>query len=343
MSAKRKNKIKLVVPDTTDANLTLPVDETLTIDDHVYSGIISDFTILSSLGEGAHGVVHKCRHKPSDTLLAIKRISCPTDEEGRKPVMRELGVCRRIANCPYAVTVYGTFFGEGDVWLCMELMDTSLDKFYRVLDSHGRRILEGVLRKITIAVVNALEYLHRDLSVIHRDVKPSNVLMDRAGHVKLCDYSISGCLVNSLAQTLGVGFYPYMAPERIKPDPRMSGYDVRSDVWSLGITMIEIATGKHPYSKWKTVFDQMKEVVDGESPTLPEGQFSSDFENFINSCLQKDVTKRPNYAKLLVHPFLTDAAADDDVNMSEYVQNNFTEFAEDFGFIRDDPNAIEVA
>lgn len=108
--------------------------------------------------------------------------------------------------------------------------------------------------------MNALHYLHANLKVIHRDVKPSNTLINRKGEVKICDFGISGYLVDSVAKTIDAGCKPYMAPERIDPTGNTGQYDIRSDVWSFGISMIEIATGKFPYNTWVTPFEQLKQV-----------------------------------------------------------------------------------
>ncbi|KAK3749971.1 hypothetical protein QZH41_008460, partial [Actinostola sp. cb2023] len=197
---------------------------------------------LGELGHGAYGYVYKMVHVPTETVMAVK----------------------------------------GDVWICMELMKTSLYDLYKlVYTKPGDRIPEEVLGKIAVSVVHALDYLHSQLKVIHRDVKPSNILADEKGNFKLCDFGISGQLVDSLAKTMDAGCKPYMAPERINPARNMQGYDIRSDIWSLGITMIELGTGKFPYPQWKTPFEQLKQVVHEPSPFLPDGPFSESFRDFI--------------------------------------------------------------
>lgn len=90
-------------------------------------------------------------------------------------------------------------------------MDTSLDKFYAKVCKNNRKIPEDILGKISLAVVSALDYLHTKLKVIHRDVKPSNILINRQGQVKMCDFGISGYLVDSVAKTIDAGCKPYMA------------------------------------------------------------------------------------------------------------------------------------
>lgn len=99
-----------------------------------------------------------------------------------------------------------------------------------------------------------------------------------------------------------------MAPERIDPSGNPAQYDIRSDVWSFGISMIEMATGKFPYNTWKTPFEQLRQVVKDDPPRLEPGTFSPEFEDFITKCLQKSFTARPNYEQLLQHPFITEHA-----------------------------------
>ncbi|KAF4520692.1 hypothetical protein B566_EDAN006368 [Ephemera danica] len=247
---------------------------------------------ISELGRGAYGIVEKMRHVPSGTVMAVKRIAATVNTLEQKRLVMDLDISMRSSDCPHTVQFYGALFREGDVWICMEVMDTSLDKFYPKVFRHGRNIPEDILGKIALAVVSALHYLHSQLKVIHRDVKPSNILVNRKGEVKMCDFGISGYLVDSVAKTIDAGCKPYMAPERIDPSGNPSQYDIRSDVWSLGISMMELSTGKFPYATWGTPFDQLKQVVQDPAPRLPHGH------------LQKVFTARPNYESLLRHPFI---------------------------------------
>uniref|UniRef100_A0A8D2MU71 mitogen-activated protein kinase kinase n=1 Tax=Zonotrichia albicollis TaxID=44394 RepID=A0A8D2MU71_ZONAL len=166
------------------------------------------------------------------------RIRATVNSQEQKRLLMDLDISMRTVDCPFTVTFYGALFREGDVWICMELMDTSLDKFYKHVIDKGLTIPEDILGKIAVSIVKALEHLHSKLSVIHRDVKPSNVLINTQGQVKMCDFGISGYLVDSVAKTMDAGCKPYMAPERINPELNQKGYSVKSDIWSLGITMV---------------------------------------------------------------------------------------------------------
>ncbi|XP_051523054.1 dual specificity mitogen-activated protein kinase kinase 4b isoform X2 [Myxocyprinus asiaticus] len=227
-----------------------------------------DLKDLGEIGRGAYGSVNNMVHKPSGQIMAVKRIRSTVDEKEQKQLLMDLDVVMRSSDCPYIVQFYGALFRE---------------------------------------TVKALNHLKENLKIIHRDIKPSNILLDRNGNIKLCDFGISGQLVDSIAKTRDAGCRPYMAPERIDPSASRQGYDVRSDVWSLGITLYELATGRFPYPKWNSVFDQLTQVVKGDPPQLSnseERQFSPKFIQFVNLCLTKDESKRPKYRELLKHPFI---------------------------------------
>ncbi|ELU11558.1 hypothetical protein CAPTEDRAFT_141832, partial [Capitella teleta] len=273
----------------------------------LYDFTSEDLTDQGEIGRGAYGTVNKMYHEQSSTVMAVKRIRCTVDEREQKQLLMDLDVVMRSNDCPCIVQFYGALFKEGDCWICMEPMSISLDKFYKFINHHQHTsIPEEILGRITVATVTALNYLKEKLKIIHRDVKPSNILLDKTGAIKLCDFGISGQLVDSIAKTRDAGCRPYMAPERIDPRNSLKGYDVRSDVWSLGITLMEVATGRFPYPKWNSVFDQLTQVVQGAPPQLPDNdtRFSHDFRNFTNTCLIKEYEQRPKYNKLLEHPFI---------------------------------------
>uniref|UniRef100_A0A672Q8L9 mitogen-activated protein kinase kinase n=2 Tax=Sinocyclocheilus grahami TaxID=75366 RepID=A0A672Q8L9_SINGR len=277
----------------------------VTIGDKNFVVKADDLEQIGELGRGAYGVVDKMRHVPSGVIMAVKRIRATVNTQEQKRLLMDLDISMRTVDCFYTVTFYGALFREGDVWICMELMDTSLDKFYKQVHEKGMTIPEDILGKITVSIVKALEHLHSNLSVIHRDVKPSNVLINMQGQVKMCDFGISGYLVDSVAKTMDAGCKPYMAPERINPETNQKGYNVKSDIWSLGITMIELAILRFPYESWGTPFQQLKQVVEEPSPQLPADRFSHEFVDFTSQCLRKNSKERPTYTELVQHPFFT--------------------------------------
>lgn len=288
----------------------------------VYDFTSEDLQDLGEIGRGAFGTVNKMVHRKTTTVMAVKRIRSTVDEKEQKQLLMDLEVVMKSNECPCIVQFYGALFKEGDCWICMELMDSSLDKFYKfIYEKLKQRIPEIILAKITVATVKALNYLKEELKIIHRDVKPSNILLDRGGNIKLCDFGISGQLVDSIARTRDAGCRPYMAPERIDPQ-RAKGYDVRSDVWSLGITLMEVATGHFPYPKWSSVFEQLYQVVQGDPPRLTSihnaNTFTAEFVDFVNTCLMKDETLRPKYNKLLQHPFIL-SGDKEEVDVAAYV------------------------
>ncbi|KHJ44848.1 kinase domain protein [Trichuris suis] len=264
-----------------------------------------DLVRIKELGRGGYGIVETMLHPETNTIFAVKRIHVTLNDEVQKRMLIELNASMKSGRCPFMVRFYGAMFREGDVWLCMEAMDTSLDKFYRMCIDLNHNIPEFFLSRVAFSIVEALYYMKVELNLMHRDVKPSNILLNRKGEVKICDFGISGHLTDSLAKTINAGCKPYMAPERINPqDEAMHAYDVRSDVWSLGITLVEVAIGNHPYAKWKTPFEQLKQVVMEPPPKLPELTFSANFCDFVSLCLRKNYRERPKYVDLVGHPFL---------------------------------------
>ncbi|KAF6024708.1 hep [Bugula neritina] len=264
----------------------------------------SDLEDLGELGHGTCGQVFRMKHKQTQQIMAVKQMRRSGNREENKRIIMDLETVLKSHSCPYIVHCYGIFITESEVWICMELMATCLDKLMKRTKSS---IPERIIGKITVAVLNALNYLKEEHGVIHRDVKPSNILLDTDGSVKLCDFGISGRLVDSKAVTrTGTACAGYMAPERIQPpDPSKPDYDIRADVWSLGVTLVELAAGEFPYNNCETDFEVLSSVLTSDPPTLPsDQQFSPHFTHFIAQCLTKDYKERPKYKKLLDHPFV---------------------------------------
>lgn len=263
---------------------------------------INDLEIIEEIGSGTCGQVCKMKHKTTGDVLAVKKMRRSQNKEEQKRILMDLEVVMKCHGCPFIVNCLGSFISRSDVFICMELMTTCLDKLMKKLQCP---IPEDVLGKICVSIVKALNYLKETHGVMHRDVKPSNVLLDQNGSVKLCDFGISGRLVDSKAKTRSAGCAAYMAPERIDPpDPMNPDYDVRADVWSLGITLVELATGEFPYSNCSTEFEVLSRVMSEDPPLLPRQGFSTNFYSFVKACLIKDYRYRPKYNTLLKHPFI---------------------------------------
>lgn len=163
-----------------------------------------------------------------------------------------------------------------------------------------------MLGKIAEAVLGGLTYLYRAHRIMHRDIKPSNVLVNSRGQIKLCDFGVSSELDNSVADTF-VGTGTYMAPERIQGSP----YTVKSDVWSVGLTLMELAIGKFPFSSDsgsedepagpQGILDLLQQIVLEPAPKLPKSDaFPSILEDVIAKCLMKKPEERPTPQELYV-------------------------------------------
>lgn len=150
------------------------------------------------------------------------------------------------------------------------------------------------------------------------------MLINRRGQTKLCDFGVSGQLERSLAKT-NIGCQSYMAPERIQGEQAgaVSAYTVASDVWSLGLSIIEFALGHYPYppETYTNIFAQLNAIVHGSPPGLPIGPYSEQARDFVSRCLRKVPEERPSYNQLLQHPFLTDQPEKEQLDMAAWVES----------------------
>lgn len=262
-----------------------------------------DFTIIKKLGEGAAGTVWEVIHKQSDRTMAKKSITTDPDPSIRKQILRELDALRTCVS-PNIVSFYGAFLEDEDttISICMEYCEGgSLEAIYKRTAERGGQVTEGVLSRIAESVCEGLVFLHSK-HVIHRDIKPSNILMTRKGEIKLCDFGVSGKLVESLAETF-TGTRYYMAPERIQGRP----YTVKSDIWSLGLTLYEVAESRPalpPPGKPLAIFELLDYIVHQPMPELKSLR-SEELIDFIAACLLKSPEMRPGPAIMLQHLFVT--------------------------------------
>ncbi|XP_005168897.1 dual specificity mitogen-activated protein kinase kinase 5 isoform X1 [Danio rerio] len=255
-----------------------------------------DLQYQEQLGHGNGGTVYKAYHLLGKRIVAVKVIPLDITVELQKQIMSELEILYK-CDSPYIIKFYSAFFVENRISICTEFMDGgSLDVYWR--------IPEHVLGRIAVAVVKGLTYLW-SLKILHRDVKPSNMLVNTRGQVKLCDFGVSTQLVNSIAKTY-VGTNAYMAPERISGEQ----YGIHSDVWSVGISFMELALGSFPYPQIQKnqgslmPLQLLQCIVDEDPPVLPVGQFSEKFVHFITQCMRKLPKERPAPNNLMDHPFI---------------------------------------
>ncbi|UZJ52245.1 hypothetical protein CBS101457_001565 [Exobasidium rhododendri] len=265
--------------------------------------------VLNRLGEGASGEVRSARYRPTGLIMAMKTISTSPNPAIHRQILRELAF-NRSCHSDYIVRYYGAFLESEDtsIVICMEQCEAgSLDGIYKRCKSRNGRMGEKILAKIAESGLKGLGYLH-ERKIIHRDIKPSNILVTRQGQIKLCDFGVSGELINSMAGTF-TGTSYYMAPERIRGLP----YTITSDVWSLGLTILELASNRFPFPPEGEPalgpIDLLSYIVTMKVPELQDDAISGikwtkAFKDFLENCLEKDGTKRYGPIKMLNHPFI---------------------------------------
>lgn len=260
-----------------------------------------DLIVLRELGHGNGGTVSKVQHAATKVVMARKIIHVEAKNEVRKRIVRELRIMHD-CNDTRIVDFYGAFQNEsGDVIMCMEYMDVgSLDWVSKTFGP----VRVDVLGKIAESVLGGLSYLYSAHRIMHRDLKPSNILVNSKGQIKLCDFGVSSELEGSIAETF-VGTGTYMAPERIQGSP----YTVKSDVWSVGLTLMELAIGKFPFGGSgddgdepggpQGILDLLQQIVLEPAPKLPKSDaFPSILEDMVAKCLLKDPAERPTPKEL---------------------------------------------
>jgi len=251
---------------------------------------------LEIIGRGASGFVRRAEHLPSGRVMAIKEI-CVSDDARRKQIFKEISTLLSTGESPHLVYYHGARSYDGAIQIAMEYMDGgSLGDLLQAIGPVSEECIGAIAEQALLALADL-----RDRHLVHRDLKPQNILLNLRGQCKVSDF---GC-VAELQDSFGkcgtfVGTVPYMSPERINGDE----YSYASDVWSFGLTIVECALGHFPYARCNGYWGILQAVLKEPSPSLAGGDRSAELVSFVDACLRKDPNERPSARKLLAHPFI---------------------------------------
>uniref|UniRef100_A0A8C8A101 non-specific serine/threonine protein kinase n=1 Tax=Oryzias sinensis TaxID=183150 RepID=A0A8C8A101_9TELE len=258
--------------------------------------------IIGELGDGAFGKVFKAQNKQTGVLAAAKVIDTKTEEE-LEDYMVEIDI---LASCDHQniVKLLDAFYYEGKLWILIEFCaGGAVDAVMLELE---RPLTEPQIRAVCRQTLQALTYLHEN-KIIHRDLKAGNILLSLDGDVKLADFGVSARNTKTLQRRDSFIGTPYwMAPEVVMCETSKDRpYDYKADIWSLGVTLIELAQIEPPNHEMNPMRVLLK-IAKSDPPTLMQpSRWSPEFSDFLKRCLDKNVENRWTTAQLLQHPFVS--------------------------------------
>lgn len=253
---------------------------------------------LECIGRGSFGEVFKGIEKSTGRTVALKLVDLEKADDEIDIIQREIKVMSEISN-PYVVQYHTSLMKGSTLWIVMEYMSGGSLK--NLLDTVGP-FPEDAIAAIMKGLFSGLHYIHKERK-LHRDIKAANILISNKGEVKLGDFGVAGQMTASVRQrNTFVGSPLWMAPEVIKE----SLYDEKTDIWSAGITVIELSKGLPPYAT-EHPYQVLFKIPENDPPRLDGDQFSKGLKDLVAACLQRIPADRPSAEQLLTLPFLKKA------------------------------------
>ncbi|KAH7663037.1 Mitogen-activated protein kinase kinase kinase protein [Dioscorea alata] len=251
------------------------------------------------IGRGTFGHVFVGFNSDSGETCAMKEVTLFSDDaksrESAKQLVQEIALLSQLQH-PNIVRYYGCDMIDDKLYIYLEFV--SGGSIHKLLQEHGP-LGEQAIRSFTRQILSGLAYLHAKATV-HRDIKGANILVDPNGRVKLADFGMAKYIARKSRPLSFKGSPYWMAPEVVK---KSTGCNLSADIWSLGCTVLEMATSKPPWSQYEGIAAIFKIGNSKDLPAIPD-HLSEDGQDFIRSCLQRDPFNRPTSNELLQHPFV---------------------------------------
>ncbi|OHT02218.1 AGC family protein kinase [Tritrichomonas foetus] len=256
---------------------------------------MENYHLINQIGEGSFGRVYKGRRKYTGRLVAIKMINkLGQSKDDIVSFRREIDLLQKVSH-PNVMKMLSVFETDTDFCVVSELARGDL---FQVIDDN-QTLPEPVLKNVAAQLVSSLAHLH-SLHIIHRDMKPQNILIAENASLKICDFGFARALSNTTLVLTSIKGTPlYMAPELVQEQP----YDEKVDIWALGVILYELYYGKPPFFT-NSIYKLIQMIVN--SPIVFPGDISAQFKDFLLEMLQKDPSKRTSCEELMKHPFIAD-------------------------------------